>query len=164
MARPAKPVELHELSDTYRRDRHARRRAAPKSPHPIGDPPACLAPDEAAAWREFCRDAPAGVLTSGDRWAVELVARLVAKGRRPGGLTGAELGHLRGLLGECGATPASRSRVLPAGPSAETGRRSRAILGTCQRRIGTKGTGCRPVTNRHGNPPTGLLLPCADQR
>ncbi len=114
MARPAKPLELLELSGAYRPDRHARRRAAPKSPHPIGDPPAHLAPDEAAAWREFCRDAPAGVLTSADRVALEMLARLIAKGRRPEGLTGAELGHLRALLGEMGATPASRSRVLPA--------------------------------------------------
>ncbi len=59
------------------------------------------------------------MLTGYDRWALELVARLVAKGRRPEGLTGAELGHLRALLGELGATPASRSRVLPAGPGAE---------------------------------------------
>ena len=84
MARPREPTELLILTGGYRPDRHARRRSAPKSERPIGEPPGHLAPDEAAAWREFCRDAPAGVLTSGDRWAVELVARLVAKGRRPG--------------------------------------------------------------------------------
>ena len=119
-----KPTELLELSGAFaknpQRRRPVRRRpVAPKSPHPIGDPPACLGPDEAAAWREFCRDAPAGVLTSGDRAALEATARLIAKARRPGGLSGAELGHLRGFLSELGASPASRGRVLPAGPAAE---------------------------------------------
>ena len=58
------------------------------------------------------------MLTSADRVALEMLAGLIAKGRRPGGLTGAELGHLRALLGEMGASPASRSRVLPAAPGA----------------------------------------------
>ncbi len=114
MARPRKPTELLILTGGYRPDRHARRRGAPKSERAIGDPPGHLAPDEAAAWREFCRDTPAGVLTSADRWILEMAARLVARSRREG-LTGAELGHLRACLGELGATPASRSRVLPAG-------------------------------------------------
>ena len=56
-----------------------------------------------------------GVLTSADRIALECLACLTAKGRRPEGLRPAELGHLRALLGEFGASPASRSRVLPVG-------------------------------------------------
>jgi len=101
MPMPAsRSLEVLELTGHYRADRHGRRRHAPKSDRPIGEPPACLAPDEAACWREFCRDAPAGMLTSADRWALECLARLAAKGRRPEGLTGAELGHLRALLGE----------------------------------------------------------------
>jgi hypothetical protein len=82
MPTPRKPVEVLELSGGYRADRHARRRAAPKSPHPIGEPPPSLQADEADCWREFCRDAPAGVLTSGDRWTLEATCRLVAKSRR----------------------------------------------------------------------------------
>ena len=110
-----KPTELLELSGAFEKNPQRRRPIGPKSERPVGDPPPHLAPDEAAAWREFCRDAPAGVLTSGDRWALEATVRLIAKGRRPEGLLAAELGHLRALLGEMGATPASRSRVLPAG-------------------------------------------------
>ena len=113
-----KPTELLALSGAFEKNPQRRRPVGPKSPHPIGDPPACLAPDEAAAWREFCRDAPAGVLTSADRLALECLARLIAKSRREG-LTAAELGHLRGFLSELGASPASRGRVLPAGPTAE---------------------------------------------
>ncbi len=96
MPRPRKPLELFELSGAYRPDRQGQRRAAPKSPRPIGEPPACLAADEAACWAEFVSNAPAGVLTSGDRWALEAVARLMAKSRREG-LTSVETGHLRGL-------------------------------------------------------------------
>ena len=113
MPRPPKPVEMLDLSGTFRPDRHARLRGAPKSARGIGDPPACLAPDEAGCWAEFVGNAPEGVLTSGDRIALEALARLHAKSRREG-LTDAELGHLRGFLSELGATPASRSRVLPA--------------------------------------------------
>lgn len=82
MPMPRKPVELHELSGTFRRDRHGQRRHAPKSPHPISDPLACLGPDEAACWREFVVNMPANVLTSADRMALECLSRLIAKSRR----------------------------------------------------------------------------------
>ncbi len=118
MRRPHKPTELLILTGGYRPDRHARCRAAPKSPHPIGDPPACLAPDEAGCWAEFVSNAPAGVLTSNDRVALEGLSRLHAKSRREG-LTGAEWSVLRRLLGDLGATPASRGRVLPVESGAE---------------------------------------------
>jgi hypothetical protein len=55
-------------------------------------------------------NAAAGVLTSGDRVAMEALARLVAKSRRQG-LSSAELGHLRGFLSQLGASPAARGRV-----------------------------------------------------
>ncbi len=56
------------------------------------------------------------MLTSGDRLALECLARLVARSRRQG-LSVGELRHLRAFLAELGATPASRGRVLPAGPA-----------------------------------------------
>jgi hypothetical protein len=74
-----RPTELLELSGAFDKDPARRRPVGPKSDRPIGDPPPCLGPDEAACWREFCRDAPAGVLTSADRWALEALARLMAR-------------------------------------------------------------------------------------
>jgi hypothetical protein len=53
MPRLRKPLEVLELSGVFRPDRHGQRCAAPKSERSIGAPPACLAPDEAAAWCEF---------------------------------------------------------------------------------------------------------------
>jgi hypothetical protein len=93
-----------------------------------------LASDEAAAWREFVRDAVPGVLTGSGRMALEALARLLARSRRQG-LTSAELGHLRGFLAELDATPASRGRCGRRGPAR---RPRRAIHGTC-----------RPARGRH---------------
>ena len=56
-------------------------------------------------------DAPPGLLTSGDRLAVEVLARW-----RRQGLAGGELAVLRGFLNELGASPAVRARVALAGP------------------------------------------------
>jgi len=112
MPRPRTPVELLQLNGGYRADRHGPRQAAPKSELAIGEPPGHLAPDEAAAWREFVRDAVPGLLTGSDRIALEALARLLARSRRQG-LTSAELGCLRAFLVQLGATPASRGRVLP---------------------------------------------------
>ena len=61
--------ELLQLAGSYRPNRHAQRRAAPKSTEPVGDPPPHLAEDEATVWHEFVRDAVPGVLTGYDRWA-----------------------------------------------------------------------------------------------
>jgi len=116
MACPCKPIEVLEASGTFRPHRHAQRQAAPKSTLPIGDPPGHLAPAEASVWREFVANCPEGVLTAGDRWVLEAACRLVAKSRREG-LTAAEMGHLRAILSELAATPASRGRVQGARPA-----------------------------------------------
>ena len=127
-----KPTGLLALSGAFEKNPQ-RRPVGPKSDRPIGGPPACLVPDEAACWREFVANAPAGVLTSGDRWALERLCCLMARSRREG-LTGGELGHLRALLGEMGASPASRGRCSRMGLP----RRPRRTLGTWRRRAGPR--------------------------
>ena len=117
MARSRKPTEVLELTGAFLDNPARRRLPGPKSPYPIGEPPEHLAADESATWLEFCTHAPAGVLTAGDRWVLEMAARLMAKSRREG-LLAAELGHLRACLTELGASPASRSRVQAVGPAA----------------------------------------------
>src|SRR3712207_7798672 len=62
-----KPTELLQLSGAFEKNPARRRPVGPKSDKPIGDPPTYFAPDEAACWREFVADAPAGVLTGGDQ-------------------------------------------------------------------------------------------------
>jgi hypothetical protein len=110
-----KPTEVLELSGAFQHNPARRRPVGPKSSEPVGPPPVHLAADEAECWYEFTRDAPAGVLTGGDRFALEVLCRLVAKSRRQW-LSGAEWANLRAFLGELGASPAARSRVAPAAP------------------------------------------------
>ena len=46
-----KPTELLALSGAFEKNPQRRHPVGPKSPHPIGEPPLHLAPDEAATWR-----------------------------------------------------------------------------------------------------------------
>jgi hypothetical protein len=72
MAHLRKPTdEVLELTGAFLKDPTRRRLPGPKSGLPVGGPPEHLAPHEAAAWLEFVANAPAGVLTGGDRWVLE---------------------------------------------------------------------------------------------
>ncbi len=110
-----KPVELLELAGTFRDNPKRRRAIGPKSDRELGRPPAYLSSAEKAVWTEIASIVPAGLLTSGDRIAVELLARLVSK-MRLDWLNGSELGILTGLLARMGMSPADRSRVSAAPP------------------------------------------------
>jgi hypothetical protein len=115
MARPRKPTEILALNGAFDKDPQRRRATGPKSALGIGEAPDGLLPDEVNCWYEFIRNAPANVLTSNDRWTLERCCCLMAAARR-GTITAASEGHLRALLTELGATPASRSKIAaPAG-------------------------------------------------
>jgi hypothetical protein len=109
---PRKPGELHVLHGT--RPRYDRS-GEPRDLRPLGEPPACLRGVALAAWRDIAATLAPGVLTSGDRFAVEIVARLLAKMRAPGGLTAAEIARLQRGLGSLGMSPVDRSRVSGGG-------------------------------------------------
>ena len=72
MARLRKPTEVLELAGTFLDNPTRRRLPGPTSELPIGGPPEHVVPHEAAAWREFVANAPAGVLTGGNRWVLEI--------------------------------------------------------------------------------------------
>ena len=59
---------------------------------------------------EAISNAPSGILTSENRWLVEIAARLMAR-MREDWLTGAELSQLTQCLGRLGWTPVDRSKV-----------------------------------------------------
>jgi hypothetical protein len=117
MARLRKPTEVLKLAVTFLDNPTRRRLPGPTSELPIGGPPEHLAPHEATAWREFVANAPAGVLTGGNRWVLEMACRLIAKSRREG-LLAAETGYLRACLTALGVSPASHSGVPGARPAA----------------------------------------------
>lgn len=112
MPMPRKPTLLHVIQGTRTR---TDRSGEPRDLRPLGEPPATLRGVALAAWRDIAATLAPGVLTSGDRFAVEIVARLLAKMRTPAGLTAAEIARLQRGLGSLGMTPTDRSRVAGGG-------------------------------------------------
>ncbi len=108
MARPRAPTAVLELRGSFKTHPSRKRTGEPRPTGELGDPPPHL--DEAArvAWGEIVGMAPAGVLTNADRWAVEIAAGLMAEFRK-GEMLPAGIGHLRGMLGRLGLTPADRA-------------------------------------------------------
>ena len=119
MPRPRKPTEILKLAGAFENHPNRRRPVGAKAGEPVGDPPAHLDEAEADVWREFCGNAPPGVLTSGDRISLEMLCLLVVRMRAdflPPPLWNA----LRGCLSDLGATPAARSKVAaPPGKPAD---------------------------------------------
>jgi hypothetical protein len=119
MGRPRKPTALHELNGTW--DKHPERRRArqhePKPTGPLGGPPAAFLDQFSetsrsllAIWNELIHMAPPGVLTSADRFHVELTCRLMHRVRTEQATAG-EYSRLDSLLGKMGMNPADRSKV-----------------------------------------------------
>lgn len=87
----------------------------PRPTKPIGPAPSWMNPEQRSAFREIARRAYPGVLASGDVFALELAAVLLAQMRRdPASMSAAKMGRLQALLGSMGLTPADRSRVSAA--------------------------------------------------
>lgn len=74
-------------------------------------PPKYFSEDESEIWAEIESNAAGGVLTSAERYTVELMARLVAKFRKDW-LTGAEMSQLTWCCSHLGMTAVDRSKVL----------------------------------------------------
>ncbi len=108
MARPRTPTAVLEMRGAFKVHPGRRRPDEPKPTGELGDPPPSLGEAARAAWGEIVGMAPPGVLTSADRWAVEIAASLMADFRK-GDMLPAGVGHLRGMLGRMGLTPADRA-------------------------------------------------------
>jgi phage terminase small subunit len=108
MARPRTPTAVLELRGSFKTHPSRKRPDEPRPTGKLGDPPPHLGEAALAAWHEIVGMAPPGVLTSADRWAVEIAAGLMAQ-FRAGDLLPAGVGHLRGILGRMGLTPADRA-------------------------------------------------------
>ena len=107
MVRPRNPIELLELTGALADNLVRRRLPDPKSKPPIGNPLEHLPLAESATWCEFGANAPAGVLTAGDRRVLEM-------GLAPGREAPIEPARgqngptLRACMAKLGALPASR--------------------------------------------------------
>lgn len=110
MARPRTPTNVLDLRGSFKRHPERKRTGEPKPAGKIGAAPAGLDAQQKKCWREIVKDCPPNVLTNADRWAVEICAVLMAR-FRVGEATGAEVGHLRALLGQLGMTPSERAKL-----------------------------------------------------
>ena len=128
MARPRKPTHVLELSGAFQKNpqRRRAREAEPEITLGVGDPPAGLTTLEDAAWREIAQTAHVGILSAGDRIAVEMAARLLAEFRAaPLAFPNARLTRLNHLLSSFGMTPSARSLVAALRPAAESRRENK---------------------------------------
>jgi P27 family predicted phage terminase small subunit len=138
MPRPRQSVEQHKLSNTYRQDRHGRRREVQAA----GDltaqpPPAHLSEPEQAAWREICAVAPPKLLKNADTFLLETLVTAIAahRGARRAASLGVMIKGANGpavnpafgeqrrqarliaeIAGKFGLTPASRLSLLDNAP------------------------------------------------
>jgi phage terminase small subunit len=136
-----KPSAVLELSGAYRKNPNRRRPPEPVSGD-LGNPPERLDAEAVEYWHELVSMVAVGVLQASDRWAVELVARFMAKATREPDyaavmelakraelspretkaliqqqrLSSTELATLRSLMSALGLSPVDRSKlnVLPA--------------------------------------------------
>ena len=120
MARHRLHPVIAELTGARRANPQRYRDVAPVAEGELGDPPEHLSAGAAAVWREIASTAPAGVLATADRVAVELAANLVAEYREaPREFLASRIAQMTGLLARLGMTPIDRQRlaVKPAAPA-----------------------------------------------
>lgn len=115
MGKPRTPNEILEAKGAFSKNPQ-RRRTAPKSNLPIGDPPEHLTPRELPIWAEFIGAIPTEILVETDRFALARLCQLECKARTdPHRMPGVESGQLLKLYGMFGLSPSDRTRlhVLP---------------------------------------------------
>jgi hypothetical protein len=86
LARPRKSLQELKLSGTYAQNKkryEARPDALTPAPvRPLGRAPSYLTKEERACWKEIAGSGADAVLSFGDRLALEVVSKLLAKSRR----------------------------------------------------------------------------------
>lgn len=120
MARHKLPLQIARLTGAAAANPQRYRDIPPVAEGELGDPPEHLSVGAAAVWREIASTAPAGVLATADRVAVELAANLVAEYREaPREFLASRIAQMTGLLARLGMTPIDRQRlaVAPAAPA-----------------------------------------------
>lgn len=116
MARPRTPTKVLELKGAFKKNPQRKRKSEPRVNTPVGEPPKSLKKDELACWNEVVALSPPGVITSADRIAVEIAARLLAEFRKNfEEMPAARLMRLEALLGKFGMTPSDRAKIAAPG-------------------------------------------------
>lgn len=112
MARHKQPAELAKLKGAEKKNPQRYRKEAPKTGKPLGKPPTDFPEDLTVAWKELEKCALPGVLTSSDRFVMEVAASLLAEFRtNRAEFKAAKYSHLIGCLARLGLTPADRQKL-----------------------------------------------------
>jgi len=112
MGRPRTPTAVLEVKGAFKKhpERKEARSNEPIAAGALGEPPKRLTTKLRELWYELIEQVPAGVLTSADRWLVEMTVRmqhLVIQGEA----TSVDKTLLSTCLGKMGCNPADRSRL-----------------------------------------------------
>ena len=106
MGRSRKPTAVLDATGAFAKNpqRKAARENEPEPNGPIGDAPDYFNQTELSIWDEYVDEAPAGVLTKGDRKTLELAVRLTAKARFERAATGKWIRCLARAMESVGAS------------------------------------------------------------
>jgi phage terminase small subunit len=112
VARHKQPRELAELKGATKKDPQRYKKEAPTTGKALGKPPAHLPEDVVTVWKELEKCSLPGVLTSADRFVLEVAASLLAEFRaNRADFKAAKYSHLIGCLARLGLTPADRQKL-----------------------------------------------------
>lgn len=112
MARHKQPAELAKLKGAVKKNPQRYRKEAPTTGKGLGKPPAHLPDEVVAVWKELDKCSLPGVLTSADRFVMEVAASLLAEFRtNRADFKAAKYSHLIGCLARLGLTPADRQKL-----------------------------------------------------
>ena len=110
MGRIPVPTEILDTRGAFLKHPERRRPNEPQETRPLGNAPRCLTAEQKKLWGEIAHNLPPGVGKVSDRYAFEMLIRLMAK-ERADSINNNERGQLIKLLGSFGMTPADRSKI-----------------------------------------------------
>lgn len=112
MARHKQPAELAKLKGADKRNPQRYKTEAPKTGKALGKVPGHLPEEVSKVWKELEKCALPGVLTSADRFIMEVASSLLSEFRaNRGEFVAAKYSHLIGCLARLGLTPADRQKL-----------------------------------------------------
>lgn len=115
--RPAKPVEIHRLQGTFRKDRHGNRREFTEAELPvIGEAPNHLTARQKAIWAELVSVSIPGVLRVSDRFMLEIAVCLLDQFRHDPDFKTGHLNQLTKALSSLGFSTVDRLKMKPTPP------------------------------------------------
>jgi hypothetical protein len=110
MGRIPVPTEILDAKGSFLKHPERHRPNEPQETRPLGNAPKYLTDEQKKLWGEIAHNLPPGVGKISDRFAFEMLVRLMAK-ERADAINNNQRGQLIKLLGSFGMTPADRSKI-----------------------------------------------------